>query len=156
MFRACSPIIRSVRKLRTVTPAASKCFAPQPPALRSQQTAQNTYTTGLVFWRSWWWPNTPETCRASPTATINIHNSCIKLVFFHTLNFHDYEIFVPRKMGKTVTQHNYSYIFEKKSIERVINERTRRCWPQCLLLLLLKKKEKSLDACTLLCDTPHL
>jgi len=40
------------------------------------------------------------------------------------LNFNDYETFVPRKMGKTLTQHNYSYILEKKSFERVINERT--------------------------------
>ena len=39
-------------------------------------------------------------------------------------NFHDYEIFVPRKMGKTLTQHNYYYIFEEKSFESVINERT--------------------------------
>jgi hypothetical protein len=40
------------------------------------------------------------------------------------LNFHDYETFLPIKMGKTLTQHNYYYIFEEKSFEWVINERT--------------------------------
>jgi hypothetical protein len=61
-----------------------RSFAPLPPTQSPQHTVQNTYATALVFWRSWWWANTPETCRASPTATINIYNSCIKLVFFHT------------------------------------------------------------------------
>jgi hypothetical protein len=36
-------------QMRAVTPAASTRFAPQPPALRPQHTAQNTYSTGLVF-----------------------------------------------------------------------------------------------------------
>jgi hypothetical protein len=41
----------------------------------------------VVVVRSVWRPwvslleHTPETCRASPTATINIYNRCIKLVF---------------------------------------------------------------------------
>jgi hypothetical protein len=41
------------------------------------------------------------------------------------LNFHDYETLVPKKMGKTSTQHNFYYILEEKSFESVINEITR-------------------------------
>ena len=44
------------------------------------------------------------------------------------LNFLDSETSVPRKVGKTLTQHNYYYIFEGKSLERVINEITPTCW----------------------------
>jgi hypothetical protein len=41
------------------------------------------------------------------------------------LNFHNYETFVPRKVGKTLTQHIYYYIFEKKYFEIVVNEQKR-------------------------------
>ena len=41
------------------------------------------------------------------------------------LEFSWLQNFRSKKSGKHIDQHNYYYIFEKKSLERVVNERKR-------------------------------